>query len=389
MDNVTIREDNYGNITCIGLKKIKFSPAQLNTVKEAGVVAMPVVEESVVDEPTVVVENQTFEVPTMEKAVEEVAPVVEEQPVLEKEETPSFYSGSFQPNYDFADIEQRAKERVAKNYKEEPKIEPKKEEVKETKTVTVNQFKELLATKVNTFEAKEKLSKIEKAFTDRITSLNNLKTRQAKLADAFQTASNEEQMSKTNNELIEHRTKEMRNKDNFGYLEVSQNEDVRIVEIMERINKDLTDLLNMNLKVYNETKEKISKFANDKIVLEKESSKVREEIQNKTNELNGFMLKKVPDIRELIDGDKKISGVDDVDEEYDVVSNNTENLEDIKQTISANNTVDIPRVNPEVSQGPNAFVGLREDNAGKFKVINIDEYRNNVQEDTMSKVVGF
>ena len=35
MNNVTIREDNYGNITNIGLKKIKFSPVQLNAVKES------------------------------------------------------------------------------------------------------------------------------------------------------------------------------------------------------------------------------------------------------------------------------------------------------------------------------------------------------------------
>lgn len=373
MDNVTIREDNYGNITCIGLKKIKFSPVQLNAVKEARVVAMPVVEKSVVDEPTVVVENQTFEVPTMEKTVEEVAPVVEEQPVLEKEETPSFYSGSFQPNYDFADIEQRAKERVAKNYKEEPKIEPKKEEVKETKTVTVNQFKELLATPVNTSEAKEQFSKYEKVFNGLTTGLNELKTRQAKLADAFQTASNEEQMAKTNNEFIEHRTKEMRNKNNFGYLEVSQNEDPRVIEIMERINKDLTDLLNMNLKVYAETKEKIGKYVNDKIILEKESSKVREEIKNKTNELNSFMTDTVAIIQRVIEADKIFSESKQAGQKYNIETNNTENLEDVRQIIATNDTIDMPKVN----QKQNAFTNLREDSIERQQVRMI---HNNVEQ---------
>ena len=383
MNNVTIREDNYGNITNIGLKKIKFSPVQLNAVKESGNLRKPIINKerievnrpttilktNVVDEPTVVVESQTFEAPIQDKVVEEVAPVVE-APIEEKVDAPSFYSGNFQPTYNFADIEQKAKE-VAKSYREEPKEEPKTAEVKEEKVITVNQFKELLATSVTTSVAKEELAKYKNKFTELTTALNDLKTKQAKLADAFQTASNEEQTSKTNNEFIERRTKEMRNKDNFRYLEVSQNEDPRIIEIMEKTNKDLTDLLNMNLKVYNETKEKISKFVNDKIILEKESSKVREEIQNKTNELNAFMIEAATIIRKVIDADRMFSESKEAGQKYNVVSNNTENLEEVRQTISANNTVDIPRVNPEVSQEQNAFDRFREDNGERQSVMMI------------------
>lgn len=348
MENITILNEKYENITGIGVKKIKLTGANLVNLRAAS----QVVEEKVAIEP-------------VEEVKEKIAPIEPKlEPVKEEkvEPKPSFYNGMPKPGYGLDDVlNQRVKKVEASYRKEEPKPEPKKVEVEpKTGKVTEREFKELLQTEFHIAEIRDEMKRYELIFNQKTDKISELKARQAKLADSFQKTSSEDQNSKSNSEFLERRTHEMRKKENFGYLEVGQNEDPRIVQIMERINSDLTELLNMNLKVYNETKEKISKFANDKIVIEKESAKVREEIKNKSNELSEFMNTTAPLILNLIKADtmfntSKEEGQKVTEDEY-VDLTKTEDLGEVRQTISNQNASAVPRINFSNEQKQEAVV---------------------------------
>ena len=343
MDNITVVNNEFSdNIIGIGVKKIKLDGKKLEAIEKKAKVSEPVND---IVNPII---NNNFE------SMENFTPKTEE--FDEKVDIkPSFlYSGNNKKDeYEIDDDVINAK--VSKNYgsyREEVKPEKKTKEESEEKPSKISEaeFEKLLSVEIVNSEIKEQIVMYKNLYTQKQNSIKNLKAKQAKVADSFQKTSNEDQTAKTDNEHKKNRINEMKKSENFRYLEVGANEDSRIIDAVRQVDEALKNLLNTNIKIYNETKAKIEQYANDKIELEKNSSKIREEIKKHTEDLNSFMLKSAPLIIEIIEADqvfkKSKEASQKIEKEYekDYYTKETPILNaDTKNEI----VPDIPKVNEE------------------------------------------
>ena len=297
MENITIvNSELSNNIIGIGVKKIKLDGKKLEGIKSKALV------EEVKEEVINPVINNAFE-------KEQDFSLKNEDFDLKPENNSSFlYNGNNKKDeYEIDDDVINAK--VSKNYggyREEVKSEKKTKEEYEVKQDKISEkdFEKLLSSEIVNSEIREQIAMYKNLYTQKQLMIKNLKSKQAKIADSFQKVSNEDQSAKADNDLKKNRINEMKKAENFKYLEVGANEDGRIIEAIRQVDDTLKNLLNTNLKIYNETKAKIEQYANDKIELEKNSSKVREEIKKQTEDLNGFMIKSAPLIIEIIEADQ-------------------------------------------------------------------------------------
>lgn len=297
MENITIvNSELNNNIIGIGVKKIKLDGKKLEGIKSKALV------EEVKEEVINPVINNAFE-------KEQDFSLKNEDFDLKPENNSSFlYNGNNKKDeYEIDDDVINAK--VSKNYggyREEVKSEKKTKEEYEVKQDKISEkdFEKLLSSEIVNSEIREQIAMYKNLYTQKQLMIKNLKSKQAKIADSFQKVSNEDQSAKADNDLKKNRINEMKKAENFKYLEVGANEDGRIIEAIRQVDDTLKNLLNTNLKIYNETKAKIEQYANDKIELEKNSSKVREEIKKQTEDLNGFMIKSAPLIIEIIEADQ-------------------------------------------------------------------------------------
>lgn len=297
MDNITIVNSELYNITGIGVKKIKLDGTKLMTIREKGVLKKPVVAKERIE--------------VTNPAEEEITnPVMDFSPKMEEVEAKSsfLYSGNAKKDeYEIDDEVINAK--VSRNYggyRED--LKPEKKSIEETSEkpnrISESEFEKLLSVEIVNSEMKEQIVMYKNLYTQKQNSIKELKAKQAKVADSFQKTSSEDQAAKNDNDYKKNRINEMKKPENFKYLEVGASEDKRIVDAIRQVDEALKNLLNTNIKIYNETKTKIEQYANDKIELEKNSSKIREEIKKQTEDLNGFMLKSAPLIIEIIEADK-------------------------------------------------------------------------------------
>lgn len=297
MENITIvNSELSNNIIGIGVKKIKLDGKKLEGIKSKAIV------EQAKDEIINPVINNSFE-------KEQNFELKHEEFELKPENNSSFlYNGNNKKDeYEIDDDVINAK--VSKNYggyREEVKFEKKTKEEPEEKQDKISEkdFEKLLNSEIVNSEIREQIAMYKNLYTQKQITIKNLKSKQAKIADSFQKVSNEDQSAKADNDFKKNRINEMKKAENFKYLEVGANEDNRVIEAIRQVDDALKNLLNTNLKIYNETKAKIEQYANDKIELEKNSSKVREEIKKQTEDLNGFMLKSAPLIIEIIEADQ-------------------------------------------------------------------------------------
>ncbi|MGN0993232.1 MAG: hypothetical protein ACI4PE_04860 [Bacilli bacterium] len=297
MENITIvNSELSNNIIGIGVKKIKLDGKKLEGIKSKALV------EEVKEEVINPVINNDFE-------KEQSFTLKHEDFDFKPESNSSFlYNGNNKKDeYEIDDDVINAK--VSKNYggyREEVKSEKKTKEEYEVKQDKISEkdFEKLLSSEIVNSEIREQIAMYKNLYTQKQLMIKNLKSKQAKIVDSFQKVSNEDQSAKADNDLKKNRINEMKKAENFKYLEVGANEDSRIIEAIRQVDDTLKNLLNTNLKIYNETKAKIEQYANDKIELEKNSSKVREEIKKQTEDLNGFMIKSAPLIIEIIEADQ-------------------------------------------------------------------------------------
>ena len=295
MDNITIVNSELYNITGIGVKKIKLDGNKLMTIKEKGVLKKPVVTKERIKLTNPVEEEITN-------------PVMDFSPEIEEAKSSFLYSGNNKKDeYEIDDEVINAK--VSRNYggyREE--LKPEKRNIEEPSEkpnrISESEFEKLLSVEIVNSEMKEQIVMYKNLYTQKQNSIKELKAKQAKVADSFQKTSSEDQAAKNDNDYKKNRINEMKKPENFKYLEVGASEDKRIVDAIRQVDEALKNLLNTNIKIYNETKAKIEQYANDKIELEKNSSKIREEIKKQTEDLNGFMLKSAPLIIEIIEADK-------------------------------------------------------------------------------------
>lgn len=297
MENITIvNSELSNNIIGIGVKKIKLDGKKLEGIKSKALV------EEAKEEVINPVINNDFE-------KEQDFSLKNEEFELKPENNSSFlYNGNNKKDeYEIDDDVINAK--LSKNYggyREEVKSEKKTKEEHEVKQDKISEkdFEKLLSSEIVNSEIREQIAMYKNLYTQKQLMIKNLKSKQAKIADSFQKVSNEDQSAKADNDLKKNRINEMKKAENFKYLEVGANEDGRVIEAIRQVDDTLKNLLNTNLKIYNETKAKIEQYANDKIELEKNSSKVREEIKKQTEDLNGFMIKSAPLIIEIIEADQ-------------------------------------------------------------------------------------
>lgn len=343
MDNITIVNNEFSdNIIGIGVKKIKLDGNKLDAIEKKAKVSEPVND---IVNPVI---NNNFE------SMENFTPKTEEFDEKADANHSFLYSGNNKKDeYKIDDDVINAK--VSKNYggyREEVKSEKKKvEEPKEKPSrISEAEFEKLLSTEIVNSEIKEQIVMYKNLYTQKQNSIKNLKAKQAKVADSFQKTSNEDQTAKTDNEHKKNRINEMKKPENFKYLEVGANEDNRIIDAVRQVDEALKNLLNTNIKIYNETKAKIEQYTNDKIELEKNSSKIREEIKKQTEDLNSFMLKSAPLIIEIIEADqvfkKSKEAGQKIEKEYEKDYYTKETP--ILNSDSKNETVpDIPKLNEE------------------------------------------
>lgn len=355
MENITIVNSKLSdNIIGIGVKKIKLDGNKLKAIESKALVEEPVKEEII--NPVI---NNDFEYK------QEFTPKQEE---IEENKSSFLYNGnSKKDEYEIDDDFINAK--VSKNYggyREEVKPEKKaKEEHKEKPNkISEKEFEKLLNAEIVNSEIKDQILMYKNLYSQKQNSIKNLKAKQAKIADSFQRISNEDQSAKTDNDCKKNRINEMKKSENFKYLEVGASEDNRVVDAIRQVDEALKNLLNTNIKIYNETKAKIDQYANDKIELEKNSSKVREEIKKQTEDLNGFMLKSAPLIIEIIEADqvfkKSKEAGQKIEREYekDFIS---KDVPSFNVGVRKDVTPDIPKINENNSNAgsTNLFDVLR------------------------------
>ena len=282
MNNITIiNEEEYGKITGIKDKKIKLTGLNLITLKQSA---------------------------KKEEVKEEVAPEIEEdvkaEVKVEKEEEPKVEPYSYnrreykEPEYKFD--EEAIKEKVAENYgnfvKEEPKKEEKKVELKEE--ITEKEFEKLLNTPVTIMQ--DEVEMIRTVYDKRKANLKEVKDAHTRKADDFQKISNEDQNAKSLNETRKKRISDMSNKNHFTYLDANENEDPRILEQIERVNKELRALYELNSELYNKTNEQIENYAKEKASINKESEELRKSIQGETEELVKYRKENTPRLEKIL-----------------------------------------------------------------------------------------
>ena len=238
MGNVTVVSDEYTNIQGVAVKKIKVTAPNLSAIveegKESRTVVEPKVEEKVVEEPKAPV-------------IEEVKPQVVEEP--KHEEMPLYMNSREYKPKDLDFDETAIKEKIAENYKNLANIDKKTEaKLDPVQKLNLNEkisrFERLLSTDVIIMQ--DKMDMFRKVFDEKNGKVQEAKSEQTKFADAFIKAKNDEQAARVDKEVKEARTKQMNNKDHFGYLTVGENEVGEVVEAIRYVNESLKNLYNVN-----------------------------------------------------------------------------------------------------------------------------------------------
>ena len=341
MNNVTVVTDEYTNIQGVGAKKIKLTKPNLNTLFSEAKKAVPEVKPMIEEEPV--------------KEIEEVKPVVEEKTI---DEMPiHFYGAETKPEYGFD--EKALKEKVAENYKNLANFERKEErkvDIAPKAKITEKDFEKLLSTEVMIMD--DKMNKFRQVFVEKQNTLKNAKLDQARYADSFQKVSNEQQIAKADSELKKKRIIEMKNAEHFVYLEVGKDEDERMIEAVRLADNALKNLYNVNQVIYKESIAKIEQCENDKNMINKESEKVRNEIRKASEDLNKFMENNEPLIMEIIKINEKYKDAEvetekAIKDEYDALTKERNAEVGVNLNIPVENTPVSEPVQNEVNNIPN------------------------------------
>ena len=346
MSNVTVVSDEYTNIQEVAVKKIKVTKPNLGTMLDEGKnsrVAAPKVEE-----------------PVKVQEIEEVKPKVVEEP--KNEEMPLYMNSREYKPKDIGFDETAIKEKIAENYKNLANFDKKPEtKIEPVQKLNLNdkiaKFEKLLSTDVIIMQ--DKIEMFRKVFNEKNGKVQDAKAEQAKYADAFIKAKNEEQTARADKEVKETRTKQMNNKDHFVYLTVGENEDGEIVEAIRYVNESLKNLYNINQNLYKEAVAKIEKCEADKKEINKASEKVGTEIHKYVAELSKFIDDKTPLLEEIIKVNNQYKTMQKesdkaIKDEYEAIT------EEENAKIGINLNTESQDVVPNINQGMNAFENFKQ-----------------------------
>lgn len=347
MSKVTAINDEYTDIQEVAVKKIKLPKGNLDNLidegKKSRIAATPKVEK-----------------PVKVQEIEEVRPKVVEEP--KHEEMPLYMNSHEYKPKDIEFDETAIKEKIAENYKNlanfDKKTEAKMEPVqKPNLNDKIAQFEKLLGTDVIIMQ--DKMDMFRKVFNEKNGKVQDAKAEQAKYADAFIKAKNEEQAARADKEVKEARTKQMNNKDHFVYLTVGENEAGEVVEAIRYVNEALKNLYNINQNLYKEAIARIEKCESDKKEINQSSEKAGNEIHKYVAELSRFIDEKTPLLEEIIKVNNQYKTMQKesdkaIKDEYEAITEE----ENAKIGISLNNGSQdvIPNINP----GMNAFENFRQ-----------------------------
>lgn len=347
MSKVTAINDEYTDIQEVAVKKIKLPKGNLDNLidegKKSRIAAAPKVEK-----------------PVKVQEIEEVRPKVVEEP--KHEEMPLYMNSHEYKPKDIEFDETAIKEKIAENYKNlanfDKKTEAKMEPVqKPNLNDKIAQFEKLLGTDVIIMQ--DKMDMFRKVFNEKNGKVQDAKAEQAKYADAFIKAKNEEQAARADKEVKEARTKQMNNKDHFVYLTVGENEVGEVVEAIRYVNEALKNLYNINQNLYKEAIARIEKCESDKKEINQSSEKAGNEIHKYVAELSRFIDEKTPLLEEIIKVNNQYKTMQKesdkaIKDEYEAITEE----ENAKIGISLNNGSQdvIPNINP----GMNAFENFRQ-----------------------------
>ncbi len=366
MSNVTVVSDEYTNIQEVAVKKIKVTKPNLGTMMDEGknsrAAAAPKVEE-----------------PVKVQEIEEVKPKVVEEP--KNEEMPLYMNSREYKPKDIGFDETAIKEKIAENYKNLANFDKKPEtKIEPVQKLNLNEkiakFEKLLGADVIIMQ--DKMEMFRKVFNEKNGKVQDAKAEQAKYADAFIKAKNEEQTARTDKEVKEARTKQMNNKDHFVYLTVGENEAGEVVEAIRYVNESLKNLYNINQNLYKEAVAKIEKCEADKKEINKASEKAGTEIHKYVAELSKFIDDKTPLLEEIIKVNNQYKTMQKesdkaIKDEYEAITEE----ENAKIGINLNTEPQdvIPNINPEMNAFEN-FSQAASEGGNEAAVGTYDNFMN-------------